>query len=444
MKKEIKAVGSKDQYWFDEFGVQYSMDKTCLIKAPDTLVEYVIKKGTTKICEFAFVGCNDLAKVSMPDSVRYIESGAFEECFQLNSINISNSVTRIGSYAFSICKSLTEIVLPDRLEEIGDGAFDECHKLTSINIPDSVTTIGDNAFSYCENLTEIVIPANVKKIGEGAFEFCCSLKHISVNDDNDVYDSRNNCNAIIHTATNTLIAGCINTVIPKGVKRIGSTAFTGRKGIETITIPEGVTKVGFYSFFGCKLKSITLPTTIKEISDWTLYVSDAIYVPDGMQDYYFEKLPQYKDQIRIKMEKKNVIDAQKFLHQIKEDECLRHEFLGDVVKKDVILGLDMSNLEKVLSCEGQMEIIKAEADNFETALSNLFTNSTVEKEDLIKAKKLLLTITIKSADNLLLEEMEHYRKFIGSFKECEYDTWGLYKDANQTHNVSIICWAVGI
>ena len=424
MKKDNNTIDSKDQYWFDEFGVQYSMDKTCLIKAPDTLVEYVIKDGTTKICDFAFVGCNDLTKVSIPDSVRDIESGAFEECFQLSSINISNNVTRIGTYAFSLCKSLTEIVLPDRLEEIGDGAFDECHKLTSINIPDSVTTIGDNAFSYCENLAEIVIPANVKKIGAGAFEFCGNLKHISVNDDNEVYDSRNNCDAIIHTATNALIAGCMNTIIPKGVKRIGSTAFTGRKGIDSITIPEGVTQVKFNSFVGCKL--------------------NAIYVPDGMQDYYIEKLPQYKEKIRNKMEKKNVIDAQKFLRQIQEDECLRHEFLGDVVKKDVILGLDMNNLEKVLSCEGQMEIIKAEADNFETALSNLFTNSTVEKEDLIKAKKLLLTITIKSADNLLLEEMDHYRKFIGSFKECDYDTWGLYKDANLTHNVSIICWAVGI
>ncbi|MBO7589562.1 MAG: leucine-rich repeat protein [Bacteroidaceae bacterium] len=72
-------MNSSESLWIDEFGVQYSMDKTSRIKAPDTLVEYVIKEGTTRICEFAFVGCNDLTKVSMPDSVKEIESGAFEE-----------------------------------------------------------------------------------------------------------------------------------------------------------------------------------------------------------------------------------------------------------------------------------------------------------------------------------------------------------------------------
>lgn len=444
MKKDINAVDSKDQYWFDEFGVQYSMDKTCLIKAPDTLVEYVIKEGTIRICEFAFVGCNELTKISIPDSVREIESGAFEECFQLNSITIPNNVTRIGAYAFSLCRSLTGIILPDRLKEIGEGAFDECGKLASITIPDSVTAIGDEAFAYCESLTEIVIPANVKMIGDGAFEFCGNLKHISVDPENGVYDSRNNCDAIIHTSTSTLIAGCMNTIIPEGVKTIGPTAFTGRRGMDCLTLPEGVTKVEFYSLFCCKLESITLPSTLKEISDWTLSVTESIYVPDDMYDYYVEKLTQHKDIIRKKSEMKEVIDTQTFLRQIREDERLRHEFLGDEVKKGVIIRLDMNDLEKALSCDGQMVIIKAEADNLETALRNLFTNSPFDKEDIIKAKRLLLAITIKTDDNLLLKEMDYLRDFIGGFKECTFDTWGLYKDANQTHNVSIICWAVGV
>lgn len=231
MKKVNNIVDIKEKYWTDEFGVQYSMDKTCLIKAPDVLEEYVIRDGTIKICEFA---------------------------------------------------------------------FDECKKLARINILDSVTSIGDNAFSYCENLKEIVIPASVQKIGEGTFEFCNNLRHISVAPNNNVYDSRNNCNAIIHTSTNTLIAGSMNTIIPEGIQTLGPTAFTGRRGIESLTIPEGVTKVGFYSFFCCELKFLILPTTIKEISDWMLTVGNAIYVPDGMQEYYAEKLPQHKDIIRIK------------------------------------------------------------------------------------------------------------------------------------------------
>lgn len=434
----------EDEYWTDEFGVQYNLDKTCLIKAPDVLEEYVIREGTIKICEFAFVGCNDLIKVSIPDSVREIESGAFEECFQLTIINIPNNVTHIGTYAFSLCESLKEVILPNRLETIEFGAFDECKKLETITIPDSITTIEDEAFAYCESLTDIVIPASVQKIGDGAFEFCSNLKRISVDAKNEVFDSRNNCNAIIHTETNTLIAGCMNTIIPEGVQIIGYTAFSGRNGIDLLIIPEGVTKIGFNSFFCCRLKTISLPSTIKEMSDWMLSVSNAVYVPDDMQDYYVEKLPEHKDLIRKKSEMRKVIDTNEFLQQIREDECLRHEYIGDEVKKDVIIRLDMNDLEKALSCDGQMVIIKAEADNLETALNNLFTNSPFEKKDILKAKRLLLAITIKSDDNLMPKEMDYLRDFIGSFKECTYDTWGLYKDANQTHNMSIICWAVGI
>lgn len=104
----------------------------------------------------------------------------------------------------------------------------------------------------------------------------------------------------------------------------------------------------------------------------------------------------------------------------------------------------MNDINKFLSCNGKIVKLKAEADNLETALRNLFTNTPIDKEDIIKAKRLLLTITIKTDDNLLLKEMDYLRDFIGGFKECTFDTWGLYKDANQTHYVSLICWAVGV
>ena len=140
-----------------------------------------------------------------------------------------------------------------------------------------------------------------------------------------------------------------------------------------------------------------------------------------------------------------IFSTQEFLRDINEDEGKRLELLKNVIKDDgVSIGLDMSDIEKVLSCDGQMVIIKAEADIIETALSNLFTNSPIEKGTVIKAKRLLLSITIKCDENFLWEEMDHLRGFINIFKECTFNTWGLYKNANQTHNVSLICWAVGI
>lgn len=141
---------------------------------------------------------------------------------------------------------------------------------------------------------------------------------------------------------------------------------------------------------------------------------------------------------------KTILKAQDVWRDINEYGSKTLELLRGAMADDAIIRLDMNDLEKALSCDGQMVIIKAEADNLETALRNLFTNTPIDKEDIIKAKRLLLAITIKTDDNLLLKEMDYLRDFIGDFKECTFDVWGLYKDANQTHNVSIICWAVGV
>lgn len=71
-----------------------------------------------------------------------------------------------------------------------------------------VRGIRQYAFAYCPDLTSVIIPYSVTSIGAGVFIGCPNLTYITIDGDNTVYDSRNNCNAIIETATNTLIYGC--------------------------------------------------------------------------------------------------------------------------------------------------------------------------------------------------------------------------------------------
>ena len=210
---------------------------------------------------------------------------------------IEYAVTSIGNGAFFYCSSLTSIEIPNSVTSIGDDVFYSCSSLTSIEIPNSVTSIGWGAFEGCSSLTSIEIPNSVTSIGERAFSSCSSLTSIVVAEGNTVYDSRDNCNAIIETSSNTLIAGCQNTIIPNSVTSIESYAFVGCSSLTSIEIPNSVTSIGDDAFSSCSsLTSITFGenSQLTSIGDWAFsYCSSLknIEIPNSVTsigDYAFE------------------------------------------------------------------------------------------------------------------------------------------------------------
>ena len=195
----------------------------------------------------------------------------------LTSIVIPNTVTFIGDYAFSTCTGLTGIELPGSLVSIGTGAFSGCIGFTRIDFPNSVNTIGNMAFSYCTSLTSLTIPSSVISIGNDAFSYCKSLTSLVVEDGNTFYDSRDDCNAIVETASNTLIVGCMNTVIPGTVTAIGRNAFRNCVGLTSIVIPNSVTSIGYGAFEMCSgLVSVTIPNSVTTIADYAFEDCDML------------------------------------------------------------------------------------------------------------------------------------------------------------------------
>ena len=149
-----------------------------------------------------------------------------------------------------------------------------------------VTCIGEEAFSWCSFLTSIVIPENVTTIFSGAFEGCSSLTSIVVAEGNTVFDSREQCNAIIYTATNTLICGCQSTIIPDSVTSIGSSAFSRCSSLTSIVIPDSVTSIEHWAFENCSsLTSIVIPDSVTSIGSFVFRECSSltsIVIPDSV------------------------------------------------------------------------------------------------------------------------------------------------------------------
>ena len=129
-----------------------------------------------------------------------------------------------------------------------------------------VTTIGQHAFRYCFNPLSVTLPSTVVTIVDEAFFNSLGLSGITVDSGNPKFDSRDGCNAIIETSTNTLIVGCKCTVIPNTVTSIGDRAFDAC-GLTSIDIPNSVTTIGNNAFRHNGLTSVTIGNSVTTIGD---------------------------------------------------------------------------------------------------------------------------------------------------------------------------------
>ena len=235
------------------------------------------------------------SNITIPETIQYdgnsyivtsLDTGAFMFSVNLVSVSLPCSVTHIGSLAFAHCTSLTSIELPEGLESIGRHAFEGCSNLSYIKIPKSLIKMGDEDTSphYTYNQWGEVGGADYYN---GLFPECPKLSTIIVEGGNPRYDSRDNCNAIIVTATNTLVCGGNNTTIPNSVTNIGIHAFS-YCDIENITLPNSLKVIESYAFYCCgRLNSITISNGVTSIGEYAFYYCtqlSSIEIPDNVTE----------------------------------------------------------------------------------------------------------------------------------------------------------------
>lgn len=240
--------------------------------------------------------------------VEYFDDFVIPEYIFINGDNYK--VTEIGSCSFP--KTMKSIFIPASICKIENYAFwftldsilKEIHVAKDNKFYDSrencnavIETATNTLVVACDNT---IIPDSVERISEGAF--CAvaikslyigpnimhidynfaeifGLESIIVSEQNKLYDSRENCNAIIETASNTLLKGCKTTKIPTSVKRLGISSFATTKEMESFCIPDNIELIEEYAFCNCtSLKEINIPPSIKSIGQFAFFNTTLISV----------------------------------------------------------------------------------------------------------------------------------------------------------------------
>ena len=254
----------------------------------------VVSEGVERIDKYAFEGCQSLTDISLPSTLYDWDNNTFGFCHNLRRITVSDqnedldsrdncnaiidtdenmlifgctgtripaSVETIGFGAFRhCCQHLERIIIPEGVKRIEPCAFSQCINLKEISLPVSLESMGYGMFNDCMSLESVTIPRNVSEIpGEWSdcwnlFSGCYNLKEVKVDKWNRTFDSRNNCNAIIDSKRDVLVAGCGSSFIPEGIKAIGDFAFEGTS-IPAIRIPKSVRKIGSGAFLNCRFCS---------------------------------------------------------------------------------------------------------------------------------------------------------------------------------------------
>ncbi|MBR3492536.1 MAG: leucine-rich repeat protein [Bacteroidales bacterium] len=203
-----------------------------------------------------------------------IQSYTFNNCTNLTSIELPNSVTSIGMRSFYNCTKLTSIELPNSLTTIGYQAFLNCSGLTSLTLPDSVTLISTSAFKGCSGLTSLTLPNSVTSIGNSAFESCYGLNAVFYTGDihqwcdiqfNNYYSNP------LHVANNLFVDNELVTdlVIPETVTEIKDHAFCGATCLTSLTLPNSVTSIGSRAFQNCSgfTGNLAIPNSVTTIGE---------------------------------------------------------------------------------------------------------------------------------------------------------------------------------
>lgn len=370
------AINTNRDLWGDEV-LEHSYDS----ETGKGYIEFEV--APTKVGDSVFKDCADLVAVKLPNSVVEIDSYAFYNCINLESVELAEGLTSIGYAAFHECEKLKNITIPSSVSTMGDRVFYKCTNLESVNIPEGITSIGSAMFAHCTTFTTITIPDSVTSINENAFNGCTGLTSLTIGQGVESIGAQ----AFLECT------GLTSITIPESVTSMGPRAFgyfTGEliinsKLVETdyteenrrgsnshwldlcgftkVTFGSNVTRIGDNAFHSCStLKSVTIPSSVTSIGQNAFancYRLEYINVPNSVTSigkYAFEECTG-----RLEMNSREIIEKE-YEYEYDSD-AAESSYNNYWIKKsrfsEIVLGGNITKIGRYAfhKCEGIEEVV---------------------------------------------------------------------------------------
>jgi len=248
----IPATVTYNNYTYPVVTIGTSAFENC-----SNLQSVTLPNSITAINQDAFYHCTKLGSVNLPEGLTYIGLRAFIKC-NLTSVTIPSTVTSMGNYAF-YDNPLTEVVWKPVTCAIGTGEYAPFYstnsKITKFTFGDQVQTLPSYLCKNMNLLDTIVLPPSVKSLGQYAFAYCTKLKSI-------------NLPVTQKTLPVSFFEGCTaleSIELPATLTTISTDAFYGCTSLKEINLHEGIETIYQRAFFNCKLTEITIPSTVSSL-----------------------------------------------------------------------------------------------------------------------------------------------------------------------------------
>lgn len=262
----------------------FTYDSQPWIESKDLIEKVVIEDGVESIGEYAFYDFTSLTSIEIPNSVTTIGSNAFSQS-SIESVALPENLQSISEYLFYYCESLTSVTIPASVREIGAGAFSGCYNLNRVEIPDSVTKFNGDVFSY-----------NTTICGStgGIAESYANSRYLNFESNGTFFKSSGKCGEDVYyefdaeTRTFTISGNgdMYNYVTCNYGTEIDAPFFGFIKSIDKVVVEEGVTSLGDYAMnFAENLKEIYFPASIKNIGFNSIPKLAMIYADEGTYAY---------------------------------------------------------------------------------------------------------------------------------------------------------------